>query len=82
MLDALQDALIDLTGLSLGGAQTQLMRWGAAFPIKPGLDPSHRLCPASAIGFCGDSLAGDGFGRIEGALSSAEALAEVLVPQL
>ena len=82
VLDALRDALIDLTGLPLTGAQTQLMRWGAAFPIKPGLDPSHRLCPASAIGFCGDSLAGDGFGRIEGALSSAEALAEVLAAQL
>ena len=82
VLDALSEALIDLTGLPLTGAQTQLMRWGAAFPTPPGLDPSHRLCPVSAIGFCGDHLAGDGFGRIEGALSSAEALAEVLVARL
>ncbi len=82
VLDALHDALIDLTGLPLAGAQTQLMRWGAAFPTPPGLDPSHRLCPGSAIGFCGDSLAGDGSGRIEGALSSAESLAELLIARL
>ena len=35
VLDALSEALIDLTGLPLTGAQTQLMRWGAAFPTRP-----------------------------------------------
>lgn len=82
VLDALAQALTDLTELPLEGAARQLMRWGAAFPIAPGLDPSHRVCPASAIGFCGDNLSGDGFGRIEGALSSAEALAEELLEKL
>ena len=72
---ALQGAL----GLSTSGAQKQLMRWGAAFPKPPGLHPQLSLCRNSRIGFCGDALEGMGFGRVEGALRSAEALAQRLL---
>ncbi len=58
-----------------GVAQRQLMRWGAAFPGAPGLPTSAMVCPASRLAFCGDFIAGAGFGRIEGALRSAQALA-------
>lgn len=63
----------------LARCRRQLMRWGAAFPRGPGLPPALSLCLASHIGFCGDYLAGPGFGRVEGAWSSADALAERLV---
>ena len=63
---------------ALAGGERRLMRWGAAFPVGAGLDPSLCFCPASRIGFCGDYVAGPGFGRLEGALRSAEALAEQL----
>lgn len=62
------------------GSPPQLMRWGAAFPRAPGLPEALSFCPRSRIGFCGDGTAGPGFGRIEGALRSAEALAARLVP--
>lgn len=64
---------------AIAAAEPQLMRWGAAFPGHPGLDPALALCPASRIGFCGDYLAGEGFGRVEGAMRSAEALAQSLL---
>lgn len=64
---------------SLAGADRQLMRWGAAFPVAPGLPSELCLCTSSRVGFCGDYVAGPGFGRIEGALRSAERLAERLV---
>jgi predicted NAD/FAD-dependent oxidoreductase len=63
----------------LGRCRRQLMRWGAAYPRGPGLPSALSLCPASRIGFCGDYLAGPGFGRVQGAWSSAESLAERLV---
>jgi predicted NAD/FAD-dependent oxidoreductase len=63
----------------LQGAERQLMRWGAAFPVAPGLPSELVLCPRSRVGFCGDYVAGPGFGRIEGALRSAERLAQRLV---
>jgi len=63
----------------LARCRRQLMRWGAAFPRGPGLPSALSLCPASRIGFCGDYLAGPGFGRVQGAWSSAEDLAERLV---
>jgi predicted NAD/FAD-dependent oxidoreductase len=34
------------------------------------------------MGFCGDAIAGLGFGRVEGALRSAETLADRLEPFL
>lgn len=90
-LEALQRALEQVVGLSCTGADAhaQLMRWGAAFPLAAGsgaapagLPADLQLCPASRIGFCGDAIAGPGFGRVEGALRSAEALAARLLPLL
>jgi len=59
--------------------ERQLMRWGAAFPLEPGLPQALALCPRSRVGFCGDYLAGVGFGRVEGSLRSAERLAASLL---
>ena len=58
------------------------MRWGAAFPLAPGLPGDRQLCPVSRIGFCGDFVDGPGFGRVEGALRSAETLADLLAERL
>jgi predicted NAD/FAD-dependent oxidoreductase len=58
------------------------MRWGAAFPLQPGLPPGLAFCRRSRVGFCGDYLAGVGFGRVEGALRSAERLAADLLSDL
>lgn len=68
-----------LPRLDLGQTDRQLMRWGAAFPLAPGLPSELMLCPRSRVGFCGDFLAGVGFGRIEGALRSGELLAQALL---
>ena len=57
------------------------MRWGAAFPLAPGLPAELIFCAKSRLGFCGDFLAGVGFGRIEGALRSGENLARQLCSQ-
>jgi hypothetical protein len=65
-----------------GVSQRQLMRWGAAFPVAPGLPPAAMVCPASRVAFCGDFIAGPGFGRIEGALRSAQTLAGRLLALL
>ena len=90
-IEALQHALEQVVGLSCTGADAdaQLMRWGAAFPLAAGtgtatagLPADLQLCPASRIGFCGDAITGPGFGRVEGALRSAEALAAQLLPLL
>lgn len=62
--------------------ERQLMRWGAAFPLEPGLPQALALCPQSRVGFCGDYLAGVGFGRVEGGLRSAERLAGLLLEVL
>ncbi len=53
----------------------QLMRWGAAFPLPQGLPQALSWNGSLKLGFCGDFLAGPGFGGVEGALRSAEALA-------
>jgi predicted NAD/FAD-dependent oxidoreductase len=58
-----------------GVEHRQLMRWGAAFPASGGLPAAATVCPRSRVAFCGDFVAGPGFGRIEGALRSAQALA-------
>ncbi len=57
------------------GVHSQLMRWGAAFPQQPGLPQALALCRQSRVGFCGDFIEGPGFGRVEGAMRSGEALA-------
>jgi len=78
--EALQDALADWLepGLVSRG-ERQLMRWGAAFPREPGLPEDLLLCRHSRVGFCGDYVAGVGFGRVEGALRSGEQLAAALL---
>ena len=67
--------------MGLAQPDRQLMRWGAAFPMAPGLPTELMLCPQSQVAFCGDYLAGEGFGRVEGALRSGEALARKLTLQ-
>jgi len=79
---ALDQALQEALDLPTAGAQRQLMRWGATFPQPPGLPAALQLCPRSHIGFCGDVVASTGFGRIEGAITSASALADQLLPLL
>lgn len=87
VIAALSEALAELVApwigaaaLGLEQADRQLMRWGAAFPLPPGLPAAASLCPNSQLGFCGDLVAGPGFGRIEGALRSGEQLAAALLP--
>ncbi len=82
VMEALDRALQEALGLSTEGTDRQLMRWGAAFPQGQGVSPELSLCPSSRIGFCGDAIAGLGFGRVEGALRSAETLANQLLPLL
>ena len=60
----------------------ELMRWGAAFPLPPGLPQALSLCTHSRVGFCGDYIDALGFGRVEGALRSAAALAGSLMAQI
>jgi len=59
-----------------------LMRWGAAFPLEPGLPEEFTVCPHRRIGFCGDLVQGVGFGRLEGSLRSAETLAERMLGEI
>jgi predicted NAD/FAD-dependent oxidoreductase len=84
VIAALSEALSQCLAPWIGGLDTsqanpRLMRWAAAFPLAPGLPPSLAICPWSRVGFCGDSIDGVGFGRIEGALHSAERLAASLL---
>ena len=62
------------TARSLG-----VMRWGAARPLNNPLPSQLQWCPESDIGFCGDWIDGEGFGRAQGALTSGTALADLLV---
>lgn len=85
VINALQAALSDVLSpwsppQASEDSERQLMRWGAAFPLQPALP--HDLCwnERLQLGFCGDFLAGPGFGRVEGAMQSAEALALRLAP--
>lgn len=55
-----------------------VMRWGASQPLNHPLPVALQWCPNSALGFCGDWIDGVGFGRAEGALRSAVALADRL----
>ncbi|MEY4353342.1 MAG: hypothetical protein RLZZ609_1583 [Cyanobacteriota bacterium] len=77
--DSLDDALKPwLPQQSCERGDRQLMRWGAAFPVPPGLPPELRWNEELRLGFCGDFMDGPGFGRVEGAMRSAEGLAERL----
>ena len=53
-----------------------VMRWGAAQPLHQGLSADLQWCSEARVGFCGDWIAGQGFGMAEGALQSALNLAE------
>ena len=53
-----------------------VMRWGAAQPLEKGMPTTLQWCPQANVGFCGDWIAGCGFGMAEGALRSALDLAE------
>ena len=55
-----------------------VMRWGAAQPLHKGLSADLQWCPVASVGFCGDWIAGRGFGMTEGALQSAVNLAECI----
>ncbi len=55
--------------------ERQFMRWGAAFPHPRGLPPDLCWNHTLNLGFCGDFIDGPGFGRVEGAMRSAEQLA-------
>lgn len=55
-----------------------VMRWGASQPLNHPLPADLQWCPHSELGFCGDWIDGVGFGRAEGALRSAVALADSL----
>tara|TARA_Y100000385_G_C12843079_1_gene529665 strand:+ start:219 stop:386 length:168 start_codon:yes stop_codon:yes gene_type:complete len=55
------------------------MRWGASQPLDFPLPTSLQWCEKSSVGFCGDWIAGSGFGMAEGALQSAVDLAAQLV---
>jgi predicted NAD/FAD-dependent oxidoreductase len=64
---------------ALSGARSLgVMRWGAAQPLDQALPRSLQWCPQARVGFCGDWIAGAGFGMAEGALQSALDLAETL----
>ena len=56
-----------------------VMRWGASQPLDSPLPKSLQWCELSAVGFCGDWIAGPGFGMAEGALQSAVDLAAQLI---
>jgi len=88
LMAALRAALADCLSSVLdpqalpAAPQCQLMRWGGAFPLAPGLEAGEMICPASRIALCGDAIAGPGFGRLSGAWRSGEWLAEQLQAQL
>lgn len=62
-----------------GRGERQLMRWGAAFPLPQGLPRDLCWNATLKLGFCGDFVAGPGFGGVEGAMRSAETLATRLL---
>lgn len=87
VIQALSEAVVNclapwLPGIDPTQAEPQLMRWGAAFPLPPGLPAELMVCADSRVAFCGDFISGEGFGRVEGALRSAERLGRLLVGQL
>jgi hypothetical protein len=83
VMEALEASLLDVLGpwlppQPLERSERQLMRWGAAFPLQPALPEDLCWNDELQLGFCGDFMAGQGFGRVEGAMQSAEQLARRL----
>ena len=56
-----------------------IMHWRASQPSGSQVPLSLQFCKKYRIGFCGDWFAGEGFGRIEGAILSALILAKKLM---
>lgn len=84
VIQALAASLDDVMALwwphrASGRGERQLMRWGAAFPLPKGLPPDLCWNAELKLGFCGDFIDGPGFGRVEGAMRSAEELASRLL---
>lgn len=85
---ALSDALLEALAAWISAddlpplAGRQRMVWGGAFPQPPGLDPETLVVASCRLALCGDAIAGEGFGRIEGAWRSGEWLAQRLLPLL
>ena len=59
-----------------------LHRWGAAFPGEPLLDPNLALVPSARVAFCGDFVASEHPGSVEGAALSGLQTAAKLIDQL
>ena len=55
-----------------------VMKWRASQPSGLGVPEQYQICQNFNIGFCGDWIALDGFGRIEGAILSGLKLADKL----
>nr|WP_255477089.1 NAD(P)-binding protein [Synechococcus sp. A15-60] len=79
LMEAVSDLVQPWSALSNALAQARslgVMRWGAAQPLHQGLSADLQWCSEARVGFCGDWIAGQGFGMAEGALQSALNLAE------
>mmetsp|Transcript_28054 Transcript_28054/g.53409 ORF Transcript_28054/g.53409 Transcript_28054/m.53409 type:complete len:446 (-) Transcript_28054:171-1508(-) len=59
-----------------------LHRWGAAFPMTNGLDPTHAHIPSAQVVFCGDYVSDSPSGRVEDAAISGLAAADALMSNL
>ena len=82
LIALLPELLVSLPKLRMAcqnASSLGLMRWGASRPLDHPLPQQLQWCSATELGFCGDFVAGAGFGRAEGALNSAVALASRLV---
>ena len=55
-----------------------VMRWGAAQPLGEGMPKALQWCQQARVGFCGDWIAGSGFGMAEGAIQSGLDLADLI----
>ena len=81
LLEALPQLLLTWPALQAALPEARslgVMRWGAAQPLDHALPRQLQWCPQARVGFCGDWIAGSGFGMAEGALQSALDLAELL----
>ncbi|WP_114992160.1 NAD(P)-binding protein [Synechococcus sp. UW179A] len=67
-----------LQGLVSNAHSLGVMRWGAAQPLDQGMPNALQWCRRVRVGFCGDWIAGSGFGMAEGALQSGLDLAELI----
>ena len=81
LLNVLPDLLRPWPSLQRGVSSAHslgVMRWGAAQPLDQGMPKTLQWCQKTRLGFCGDWIAGSGFGMAEGALQSGLDLAELI----